>query len=426
MVQPDGRVGTARDWAAAHRAQRARPDRHSAGHRRARHGARSTQRLPLEPGFPRSGARRRPSPHQRPVQPAPSVRRRGASLPPVSQATLRYLPTTASTLRESVVLVNVRLPGFLVRSPPPSAPRQARRPVARPRRCEIQPEAILCIVPSHASPLPRAAPSALAPRAASRAGPPGRLAAPIRFTPLPSLAWRTPAPSDPLPAPAPRRLRRRRLDAALRRLGRAQLGDPSGPGQAVPAPPAQCPDIISCSYSERNALGPDGGYRFQTLANVCGANCTTQYWVSDMATSKPLLTVDPGAAASSPSSVPATTARSTPACGSRPHYGPNDPACCPTNYRDTTYTWNADQQPGRGPTAPDHRERRRSGRDAGATPRGLLQGLPAASAPATSPTARPYGLEKAPPRPRVPRPAPPPRTAWTAGGTPQGLELGVG
>ena len=122
----------------------------------------------------------------------------------------------------------------------------------------------------------------------------------------------------------------------------AQLGDPSGPGQAVPAPPAQCPQTISCSYSERNALGPAGGYRFQML-NVCGANCTTQYWVSDMATSKPLLTVDPVrgggiVAFERPSNDREVHSRVRVVV---PDYGPNDPACCPTNYRDTTYTWNA-------------------------------------------------------------------------------------
>jgi hypothetical protein len=122
----------------------------------------------------------------------------------------------------------------------------------------------------------------------------------------------------------------------------AQLGDPTGPGQSVPQPPAQCPRTIACSYSEHNALGQNGGYRFQML-NVCGANCTTQYWVSDMVSGKSLLTIDPvrgggivavGRATSDQDVHPSVRVVV-------PDYGPNDPACCPTNYRDTTYTWDA-------------------------------------------------------------------------------------
>src|SRR5215210_104496 len=72
----------------------------------------------------------------------------------------------------------------------------------------------------------------------------------------------------------------------------AQLGNPDGPGQAVAAPSAQCPRTIACTYAEHNTLGPDESYRFQMLS-VCGANCTTQYWVSNAADGKPLLSVDP-------------------------------------------------------------------------------------------------------------------------------------
>ena len=48
----------------------------------------------------------------------------------------------------------------------------------------------------------------------------------------------------------------------------AQLGDPAGPGQSVPVPPAQCPRTLGCQYAGRNSL-PEG-YRFQML-HVCGA-----------------------------------------------------------------------------------------------------------------------------------------------------------
>jgi hypothetical protein len=144
----------------------------------------------------------------------------------------------------------------------------------------------------------------------------------------------------------PRRLQRAAAGAAAAiclsaGLAGAQLGDPGGPGQAVPAPLAQCPHTVACSYAERNSLGPDGGYRFQML-NVCGANCSTQYWVSDTATGKLLLTLDPvrgggivamGRAPNDDTHPPVRVVV--------PDYGPNDPACCPTNYRDTTYTWDA-------------------------------------------------------------------------------------
>jgi hypothetical protein len=125
-------------------------------------------------------------------------------------------------------------------------------------------------------------------------------------------------------------------------LAGAQLGDPSGPGQAVPAPPPQCAQTSACTYSERNSLGPNGGYRFQML-NVCGANCSTQYWVSDVASGKLLLTIDPvrgggivavGRAGNDQDAHP-------PVRVVVPDYGPNDPACCPSGYRDTTYTWDA-------------------------------------------------------------------------------------
>jgi len=125
-------------------------------------------------------------------------------------------------------------------------------------------------------------------------------------------------------------------------LAGAQLGDPGGPGQAVPAPPAQCPRTIACSYSERNTLGSNGGYRFQSL-NVCGANCTTQYWVSDVATGKLLLTIDPVRGGG----ILATGRQANdedvhpPVRVVVPDYGPNDPACCPSGFRDTTYTWDA-------------------------------------------------------------------------------------
>jgi hypothetical protein len=121
-------------------------------------------------------------------------------------------------------------------------------------------------------------------------------------------------------------------------LAAAQLGDPAGPGQAVPAPPAQCPRTFACQYAERNYL-PDG-YRFQAL-RVCGANCTTQYWASSIPDGQSLLAIDPvrgggivavGQAASPQDPHP-------PVRTFLPAYAPEDAACCPSQYEDITYAW---------------------------------------------------------------------------------------
>lgn len=119
--------------------------------------------------------------------------------------------------------------------------------------------------------------------------------------------------------------------------GGAPFGDVSGPGQAVAQPPAQCPRTIGCQYAEQNL--PFGGYRLQSL-QVCGANCTTQYWVSTIADGQQVLEIDPvrgGAilAVARDASHPAVRVV-------RSMYAPNDPACCPSGFSDTTYVWDDD------------------------------------------------------------------------------------
>jgi hypothetical protein len=112
---------------------------------------------------------------------------------------------------------------------------------------------------------------------------------------------------------------------------------PSGPGQAVAQPPAQCPDTISCTYSERNF--PPDGYRLQRL-DVCGANCTSQYWVSTIPDGAQVLEIDPVrgggviAVAQSTGQDPHPAVRTV-----MPDPQSGDPACCPSQYADTTYTW---------------------------------------------------------------------------------------
>jgi hypothetical protein len=103
---------------------------------------------------------------------------------------------------------------------------------------------------------------------------------------------------------------------------------------ALPAP--QCPQAIACQYAEQNLIPL--GYRVQSL-QVCGANCTTQYWVASLSNGSQLLEIDPVRGG-------AILAANQPGDGSPPSvrvvmpaYGPNDAACCPSGYSDTTYTF---------------------------------------------------------------------------------------
>jgi hypothetical protein len=115
------------------------------------------------------------------------------------------------------------------------------------------------------------------------------------------------------------------------------IADVSGPGQAVPAPAPQCPRTIACQYAEQNMLA--GSYRLQSL-QICGANCTTQYWIASIADGSQLLEIDPARGGA----ILAVTRAS----GGHPQirvvkamYEPSDPACCPSGFSDTTYSWDA-------------------------------------------------------------------------------------
>src|SRR5438132_9860876 len=115
------------------------------------------------------------------------------------------------------------------------------------------------------------------------------------------------------------------------------FADVSGPGQAVAVPAPQCSRTVACQYAERNFL--PNGYRFQSL-QVCGANCTTQYWVSAMADGNQLLEIDPvrggGVLAVGRSDV---NGDHPPVRSVLPSYAATDPACCPSGFADTTYSW---------------------------------------------------------------------------------------
>jgi hypothetical protein len=88
------------------------------------------------------------------------------------------------------------------------------------------------------------------------------------------------------------------------------IADVTGPGQAVARPPSQCPRTVGCQYAEQSFL--PNGYRVQSL-QVCGA----------------IIAV---ARASGGDTHPAVRVV-------QPSYGPQDPACCPSSFTDTTYTW---------------------------------------------------------------------------------------
>ncbi len=116
----------------------------------------------------------------------------------------------------------------------------------------------------------------------------------------------------------------------------------TGPGQAVPRPTPICPQTIACTYAERTFL-PDG-YRLQSL-QVCGANCTTQYWVSRSADDQQLLELDPVRGGGVVAVQRTTTDDAHPPVRVvLPAYAPTDPAGCPSSFADTTYTYAPDSE----------------------------------------------------------------------------------
>jgi hypothetical protein len=145
---------------------------------------------------------------------------------------------------------------------------------------------------------------------------------------------------------APRRWAHRLLVAAVSAvvLGAptvvAHAAQPTGPGQSVAQPAAECPATISCAYSERNFL--PNGYRIQKL-EVCGANCTSQYWVSNLPDGQTFIGTDPvrggGVVAVGQPATPQDA--HPPVRLILPDYQQSDAACCPSQYADTTYTWDA-------------------------------------------------------------------------------------
>ena len=137
----------------------------------------------------------------------------------------------------------------------------------------------------------------------------------------------------------------------------AQIGDVPGPGQPVARPASQCPQTASCTYDERTIM--PAGYRFQSLT-ICGANCTTQYWISAVADGKQLVEVKPTRGGGMIAVERDNSEGGHPAVRTIvPSYAPSDATCCPSSYVDTTYTWDAAKgtmvagQPVSTPVTPD-------------------------------------------------------------------------
>jgi hypothetical protein len=118
---------------------------------------------------------------------------------------------------------------------------------------------------------------------------------------------------------------------------RAQSGEITGPGQTASSPSPLCAQVLACNYQERNI--PETGYRVQSL-EVCGANCTTQYWVSLKDDRKQVLQVDPTRGGGIVAVKLPVDGETRPAVRTiLPNYAPTDPACCPSAFSDITYTW---------------------------------------------------------------------------------------
>jgi hypothetical protein len=115
------------------------------------------------------------------------------------------------------------------------------------------------------------------------------------------------------------------------------IGEVSGPGQAARMPAALCPRTVACRFAEFS--DPRDGYRVQAL-EICGANCTTQYWMSTVTDGQQILEIDPVRGGGLLTVKQAAPGETHPAVRTvLPIYAPNDAACCPSAFADTTYTW---------------------------------------------------------------------------------------
>jgi hypothetical protein len=116
----------------------------------------------------------------------------------------------------------------------------------------------------------------------------------------------------------------------------AQIADVPGPGQAVAQPPPQCPQATGCQYAEYRLFSTD--YRVQSL-QVCGANCTSQYWIGAVSDGHQLLATDPVRGGAVVAVQRVSDDDHPPVRVVMAMYAPTDPGCCPSAFSDTSYTW---------------------------------------------------------------------------------------
>ena len=111
-----------------------------------------------------------------------------------------------------------------------------------------------------------------------------------------------------------------------------------GSSQGEPPPTAQCPADLICTYAEHQLLY--AGYRFQALL-LCGANCSAQYWVASIPDGRVLIATGAvrGGGIVAIRSAPGMADPHPPVRIVLPDYAPEDPGCCPSRFKDTTYTW---------------------------------------------------------------------------------------
>jgi hypothetical protein len=79
------------------------------------------------------------------------------------------------------------------------------------------------------------------------------------------------------------------------------------------------------------------------MLEVCGANCSSQYWVSNQPGGQVLLTIPPTRGGGIIARGRATDPNDVhpPIRTVFPSYAATDAMCCPSQFQDITYTWDA-------------------------------------------------------------------------------------
>ena len=118
----------------------------------------------------------------------------------------------------------------------------------------------------------------------------------------------------------------------------AQIGDVPGPGQPVSRPAAQCPQTVSCTYDERTLM-PAGvpisvaDHLWRQLHDSVLDQLDPRWEAARRGAAHARRRHDRRGTLKR-SGMDARRVRTI-----VPSYGASDPACCPSSYVDTTYTW---------------------------------------------------------------------------------------